>query len=113
MLSGLTPVAGIGLRKNDYPDTMVSVGPACRKTEDLVPFMKVLIGPNISKVKLDEPVNVKNLKVFYQKNSGDLRASKVSKVMQAALMKAVNHFKELTGSAEKVRILINFNIKKQ
>ncbi|KAH0950874.1 hypothetical protein HN011_011884 [Eciton burchellii] len=101
---GLTPVAGIGLRKNDYPDTMVSVGPACRKTEDLVPFMKVLIGPNISKVKLDEPVNVKNLKVFYQENSGDLRASKVSKAMRTALMKAVNHFKELTGSAEKIKI---------
>lgn len=104
MLSGVTPVYGIGLREKDYPDTMVAVGPLCRKTEDLIPFMKVLVGPNASKLKLDVPVNVKNLRVFYQENSGDLRASKMSGTMRAALLKAVNHFKELTGSAQKVRV---------
>ncbi|EZA54716.1 hypothetical protein DMN91_006814 [Ooceraea biroi] len=101
---GLTPVAGIGLRDIDYPSTMVAVGPICRKTEDLIPSMKVLIGPNVSKVRLDEPVNVKNLKVYYQANSCDLRTSKVSGAMQAALMKAVAHFKELTGFAEKIKV---------
>lgn len=102
--SGLTPVAGIGLRENDYPDSMVSAGPLCRKAEDLAPCLKVLIGPNVSKLRLDELVNLKNLKVFYQESSGDLRASKVNKAMQIALMKAVQHFKELTGSATKVRV---------
>ncbi|XP_012224178.1 fatty-acid amide hydrolase 2 [Linepithema humile] len=101
---GLTPVAGIGLRENDYSDTMVGVGPVCKKAEDLVPTLKVLIGPNVNKLRLDEPVNLKNLKVFYQKNSGDLRASKVNKDMQNALIKAVQHFKELTGSATKIKI---------
>jgi len=97
-------MAGIGLREKDYPDTICTVGPLCRKAEDLTPFLKVLIGPNVTKLKLDEPVNLKNLKVFYQESSGDLRASKVNKTMRATLMKAVQHFKELTCSTTKVGI---------
>lgn len=103
MLLGLTPMAGIGLRENDYPNTMAATGPLCRKTEDLAPFLKVLIGPNVSKLRLDEPVNLKNLKIFYQESSGDLSTSKVNATMQATLMKTVQHFKELTGSATKVK----------
>ncbi|XP_011875142.1 PREDICTED: fatty-acid amide hydrolase 2 [Vollenhovia emeryi] len=101
---GLTPMVGIGLRENDYPDTMAAVGPLCRKTEDLIPLLKVLVGPNVTKLKLDEPVNLKDLKVFYQENPGDLRMSKVNGNMRATLIKAVQHFKELTGSATKIKI---------
>ncbi|XP_018314545.1 fatty-acid amide hydrolase 2 [Mycetomoellerius zeteki] len=101
---GLTPIAGVGLREKDYPDTMCTVGPLCRKAEDLIPFLKVLVGPNVTKLKLDEPINLKNLKVFYQESSGDLRASKMNNIMRAALMKAVQHFRELTGSATKIKI---------
>ncbi|XP_071564812.1 fatty-acid amide hydrolase 2 [Temnothorax nylanderi] len=101
---GLTPMAGIGLREKDYVDTIAAVGPLCRKAEDLIPFMKVLVGPNVTKLKLDEPVNVKNLKVFYQESSGDLRTSSVNGTMRATLKKAVQHFKELTGSATKIKI---------
>ncbi|XP_072763193.1 fatty-acid amide hydrolase 2-like [Anoplolepis gracilipes] len=101
---GLTPVAGIGLRETDYPDTMVAAGPLCKKAEDLAPLLKILIGPNVHRLKLDEPVNVKNVKVFYQESSGDLRASKVNKTMQATLLKVVQHFRELTGSATKIKI---------
>ncbi|KAL0129365.1 hypothetical protein PUN28_004218 [Cardiocondyla obscurior] len=98
---GLTPLAGIGLREKDYPDTMAATGPLCRKAEDLIPVLKVLMGSNVTKLKLDEPVNVKHLKVFYQESSGDLRASKVNRTMQTTLIKAVRHFRELTGSATK------------
>ncbi|KAL0129364.1 hypothetical protein PUN28_004218 [Cardiocondyla obscurior] len=101
---GLTPLAGIGLREKDYPDTMAATGPLCRKAEDLIPVLKVLMGSNVTKLKLDEPVNVKHLKVFYQESSGDLRASKVNRTMQTTLIKAVRHFRELTGSATKIKI---------
>jgi len=104
LILGLTPNGGIGFREKDYPDTMCTVGPLCRKAEDLTPFLKVLIGPNVTKLKLDEPVNLKNLKVFYQESSGDLRASKVNNIMRATLMKAVQHFKELKCSTTKVGI---------
>ncbi|KAL6424911.1 hypothetical protein ACFW04_010053 [Cataglyphis niger] len=98
---GLTPVGGIGLRENDYPDTMVAAGPLCKKAEDLAPLLKVLISPNVHRLKLDEPVNVQKLKVFYQESSGDLRASKINRTMQATLIKVVQHFRKLTGSATK------------
>ncbi|KAL0129366.1 hypothetical protein PUN28_004218 [Cardiocondyla obscurior] len=101
---GLTPLAGIGLREKDYPDTMAATGPLCRKAEDLIPVLKVLMGSNVTKLKLDEPVNVKHLKVFYQESSGDLRASKVNRTMQTTLIKAVRHFRELTGSATKEKL---------
>lgn len=102
MSTGVTPAAGIGLREEDYPNTMVSAGPICKKAEDLAPFLKVLIGTNVTLLKLDDPVNVKYLKVFYQEESGDLRVSKVNKAMRAALCKAVEHLKDFTGSATKV-----------
>lgn len=101
---GLTPVAGIGLRENDYPDTMVAAGPLCKKSEDLAPFLKILIAANVHRLTLDKLVNVKNLKVFYQESSGDLRASKINGTMRATLIKAVQHFRELTGSATKIKI---------
>ncbi|KAG5322122.1 FAAH2 hydrolase, partial [Acromyrmex heyeri] len=68
---GLTPVAGVGLREKDYPDTMCTVGPICRKAEDLIPFLKILV---------------------------------VNNTMRATLMRAVQHFEELTGSATKIKI---------
>ncbi|KAG7189062.1 hypothetical protein KM043_008643 [Ampulex compressa] len=101
---GLTSLKGIGMRQQDNPHSMAEVGPICKRAEDLTPFLKVLIGDKVQKVKLDDPVDMKDLSIFYQESSGDIRASKVNKVMRNALLKAVNHFKELTGSATKVKI---------
>lgn len=95
-------MAGIGLREKDYPDTMATGGPICKKAEDLTPFLKVLIGANVSMLKLDDPVNLENLKVFYQECCNDLRVSEVNKSMRTTLKKAVKHFKSLTGSATMV-----------
>ncbi|KAL2723008.1 fatty-acid amide hydrolase 2-like isoform X2 [Vespula maculifrons] len=101
---GMTSLKGIGLRDKYYPESMAEAGPICKKAEDLAPFLKVLVGDKISKLKLDEPVNLKNLKIFYQPESGDLRASKVNHAMRAALRKAVDHFEEITKSATKIKI---------
>lgn len=101
---GLTPLKGVGLRKVDYSNSMAEVGPICKKAEDLAPLLKVLIGEKVSLLKLDAPVDVKKLKIFYQESSGDLRASKVNSEMKTALLKAVYHFKEVTGSATKIKI---------
>lgn len=101
---GTTPLKGVGLRKKDYPNSMAEVGPICKKAEDITPFLKILVGDNISKLKLDEPVDLKKLKVFYQIESGDIRASKVNQAMRSALRRAVEHFEELTKSATKIKI---------
>lgn len=102
--AGLTPLKGIGLRRDDWTDSMAEVGPMCKRADDLAPLMKIFIGPNIAKVRLDDPVNLKNLKIFYQEGSGDLRASKINNDMRVALTRAVEHFRELTGFAQKIKI---------
>ncbi|XP_076664700.1 fatty-acid amide hydrolase 2 isoform X1 [Andrena cerasifolii] len=101
---GLTPLKGVGLRQTDYPNSMAESGPICKKAEDLVPFLKVLVGEKVSLLKLDTAVDLKYLKIFYQECSGDLRASKVNSEMKTALLKAVQHFQEITGSATKIKI---------
>nr|XP_033337006.1 fatty-acid amide hydrolase 2-like [Megalopta genalis] len=101
---GLTPLKGVGLRKVDYSNSMAEAGPICKKAEDLAPFLKVLIGEKVSLLQLDTSVDIKKLKFFYQESSGDLRASKVDSEMKTALLKAVYHLKEVTGSATKIRI---------
>lgn len=101
---GTTSTKGIGMRNTDSADTMVEVGPMCKKAEDLEPLLRILVGDKISKLKLDSPVNLKNLKIFYQVSSGDVRSSLVSKVMRSTLMKAVQHFEQITGSATKIKM---------
>ncbi|XP_017752741.1 PREDICTED: fatty-acid amide hydrolase 2-like [Eufriesea mexicana] len=100
---GLTPLKGIGLRQQVYYiDSMAEVGPICRKAEDLGPLLKIVIGKNIS--LFDKEVDIKRLNIFYQESSGDIRASRVNSEMRAVLLKAVDHFKEITGSATKIKI---------
>ncbi|XP_043261661.1 fatty-acid amide hydrolase 2-like [Colletes gigas] len=101
---GLTSLKGVGLRKKDYPNSMAESGPICKKAEDLVPFLKVLIGEKVSDLKLDTAVDLTRLNIFYQESSNDIRASKVNFAMKTALAKCVSHFKEITGLATKIKI---------
>lgn len=101
---GLTPLKGIGLRQQDYPNSMAEAGPICKKAEDLIPLFKIFIGEKISLLNLDQAVDLKTLNIFYQESSGDIRASEVNGDMRAALLKAVRHFKEVTGSVTKIKI---------
>ncbi|CAK9821482.1 Fatty-acid amide hydrolase 2 [Anthophora retusa] len=100
----LTPLKGIGLRQKNCRNSMVAVGPICKKAEDLVPLLKVLAGENLFLLDIDAVVDLKGLNIFYQESSGDIRASKVNSEMRAALLKAVEYFKEITGSATKIKI---------
>ncbi|KAK9295004.1 hypothetical protein QLX08_010540 [Tetragonisca angustula] len=101
---GLTPLKGIGLRKENYPNSMAEAGPICKKAEDLIPILKIIIGEKASLLNLDAEVDIRCLNIFYQESSGDIRTSTVNWEMRTALLKAVQHFKEITGSATKIKI---------
>nr|CAD7439302.1 unnamed protein product [Timema bartmani] len=62
--SGLTPMKGFTRRTGKEEQTMVTAGPMCRYAQDLAPFLKVIIGNNISKLKLDEQTNWDKLLVL-------------------------------------------------
>lgn len=66
---------------------MVSVGPMTRYAEDLIPFLKVLAGKNSNKLKLDDPVPIKYLKVYYITNPNDPLMSPFREEMNAVLLK--------------------------
>ncbi|XP_014220085.1 fatty-acid amide hydrolase 2-A-like [Trichogramma pretiosum] len=101
---GKTSLVGIGLRKQHYYNSMAEAGPICKKAEDLDTLMSIFVGPNIE-IKLNsEQVDVKQLDIFYQECSNDIRASKLSSAAQEALTKAISHLKHVTGSATKVKI---------
>ncbi|KAG5681223.1 hypothetical protein PVAND_010677 [Polypedilum vanderplanki] len=72
-----------------------STGPMCRFASDLKPMMKVLVEDEyVDKLKLDKPVDLKKLKVYYQENDGGgFLVSPVDKDLQQALTKVVNYFK--------------------
>lgn len=101
---GATSIKGVNMIEEDYEDTMIEAGPMCKKAEDLLPLLKVISGKKSINLKLDTPVDVKKLNIFYQLSSGDFVTSNVSKSIVTCLMKAVNHLKEVTGSATEIQM---------
>lgn len=75
--------------------SMLSTGPMCRYAVDLKPMLKVMaVKEKLSVLRLDEPVDVRKLKVFYQENDlGGHLVSPVDKDLQDAFRKVVSHFK--------------------
>lgn len=67
----------------------------CRYACDLKPMLKVMVRQEkLAALRLDEPVDVKKLKIYYQENDlGGHLVSPVDKDIQDALRKVVNHFK--------------------
>ncbi|KAF7993866.1 hypothetical protein HCN44_011135 [Aphidius gifuensis] len=99
-----TPLKGIGLRQDESSSSMAEAGPICKRSEDLLPLLKIMTHDDKLREALDTPVEIEKIKILYQEGSGDLRASKISPDMRAALSKAVKHLKDVTGSAEKIKL---------
>jgi fatty acid amide hydrolase 2 len=79
----------------DEQASMLSSGPMCRYACDLKPMMKVMaIKEKLPQLKLDEPIDVKKLKIYYQENDlGGHLVSPVDKDIQEAFRKVINYFK--------------------
>ena len=103
----MTSLKGIGLRKEVYLDSMAEAGPLCKRAEDLELLTKIIAGPYL-KASLDTSIELKNLNIFYQESSGDIRASKINSAAYHALLKAVKHLEQVTGSATKA--YLNFSL---
>lgn len=62
--------------------TLVAISQLTRYTEDIIPLLKVLLNKNVLKLKLDEPVNIKNLKIYYISNPRDYSVSVIRNNMK-------------------------------
>ncbi|XP_059832509.1 fatty-acid amide hydrolase 2-like [Hypanus sabinus] len=81
---GHKPTTGLVPNDGHFPEVtgmrlkFLCSGPLCRYAEDLIPMLKVMAGPNISKLRLDEEVCMKKVKFYSMENDGG--SSFVSKV---------------------------------
>ncbi|XP_078067823.1 fatty-acid amide hydrolase 2-like [Mustelus asterias] len=67
---GLVPNGGQFPNATGLKAEFLCTGPMCRYAEDLIPMFKVMAGPNISKVKLDEDVFIKKVKFYSMEHDG-------------------------------------------
>ncbi|CAN8008262.1 unnamed protein product, partial [Ixodes pacificus] len=96
-LFGHKPTAGIvsndglfpkwGGTLSDYNCT----GPICRYAEDLPIMLKIMAGPNASRLLLDKDVDVGKLTIYYMVNDGSRYISCVSNDAKMAVRKAVDY----------------------
>lgn len=76
----------------------LGIGPMCRRAEDLLPILKVLTASHKEKLKLDEPVDVRKLKWFYQDNdSGSFMVSAVAPEIKQLFTKVCKHLDKAYG----------------
>lgn len=78
---------GLTRRTGEEKDTMVVGGPMARHAQDLIPMLKVLCGPNLKKLRLDDNVDVLSLKFCFVDENNDLRSSSMGNEMKSVMAK--------------------------
>lgn len=71
----------------------LGIGPMSRYAEDLVPVLRIMAGENAAQLRLDEPVDLSKVRVFYQFNDGGADfISSVDDDLADAVDAVVQHF---------------------
>ncbi|XP_046674417.1 fatty-acid amide hydrolase 2-like isoform X4 [Homalodisca vitripennis] len=97
--TGLISTRGMTFRTGQEKEkTMVTAGPMTRYAADIIPFLKLLVGDNVSKLKLDNKVDMASVRLSYVVEPGDLRVSAVTKEMRSIILQAVTHLEQQCGS---------------
>ncbi|KAM3965665.1 fatty-acid amide hydrolase 2 [Aphomia sociella] len=98
---GHKPSRGIVSNTGQFPapetsliDSFLGVGPMTRHAEDMKPLLKILAGDNANKLKLDEPVNIGKLKIYYQFDIDALLVDNVEPEIIMAMKKVLEFLKE-------------------
>lgn len=75
-------------------DMFLGIGPMCRYATDLKPMLRIIADENAKKLRLDEPVDLKQVRFFYQQNDGGgLLVSPVDLDIRDAMEKVMAHFR--------------------
>ncbi|XP_037972886.2 fatty-acid amide hydrolase 2-B [Plutella xylostella] len=90
---------------SELHSSFLGIGPMVRHAVDMKPLLKIMSGSNSDKLKLDEPVDISKLKVFYQINNDAPITDPVDPEIAAAMEKVVEYLKVKHNIvAEKQRI---------
>lgn len=91
-ITGHYPMIYIDDRINEF----LTIGPMTRYSEDLLVMMKVLTGDLCKELRLDQPVDVKNIKIMYVKDSStSITMLPVQKDITQGVIDAVKYLKDL------------------
>lgn len=78
---------------HDDQKPFLGIGPMSRYAVDLKPALKIMAGENASKLNLDEPIDVNQIKIFYQTDDlGGNLTTPVEEAIKEALNKVIDHF---------------------
>lgn len=98
--------------KGQYPEPVTEeqrkflrIGPMCRRSEDLLPLLKVLTS-NSPQLRLDEPVDLRSIKFYYQESDGGSKmVSAVAPEIRELFDKVSKHLEKAHGiKASKVNL---------
>ncbi|XP_069939006.1 fatty-acid amide hydrolase 2-A isoform X2 [Cherax quadricarinatus] len=81
-------------------------GPMCRYVKDLTPLLKILAASNVHMLKLDQKVDVQNLRYFYiEDDGGSPLVTPVHSELRVAQKKIVTHLEKAYGiKAKKITL---------
>ncbi|CAG9864822.1 unnamed protein product [Phyllotreta striolata] len=83
---------------SDEQNRFLGLGPMCRRAEDLAPLLKIIAGGKSAKLRLDEPVDVKKIKWYYQDNdTGSRLVSPVAPEIKELFGKVAKHLEKAYG----------------
>ncbi|CAG9767330.1 unnamed protein product [Ceutorhynchus assimilis] len=79
---------------SDEQRKFLRIGPMCRRAEDLLPLLKVITS-NSPRLRLDEPVDLKKIKFYYQESDGGSKmVSAVAPDIKALFAKVAKHLEK-------------------
>lgn len=84
------------------------IGPMTKHAIDLKPILKIISGENFKTLKLDEPVDIGKIKIFYQFNNNAPMVGKVDPEIITAMEKVIEYFElkyKIMGTEKKIKLL--------
>ncbi|XP_032558055.1 fatty-acid amide hydrolase 2 isoform X2 [Chiroxiphia lanceolata] len=101
---GHKPTTGVVPNDGQFPNahgvrtSFLCTGPMCRYAEDLEPVLRVMAGPGVSKLKLNEKVSLEKIKFHcMDHDGGSVFVSPVDKEILQAQKKVVEHIESDLG----------------
>ncbi|XP_055376958.1 fatty-acid amide hydrolase 2-A [Condylostylus longicornis] len=80
---------------SEEQDSFLGIGPICRFAIDLKPVLKIIAGPKADILKLDEPVNLSEIRYFYQEDDGGgFLVQPVERDLRECLHKVIKHLEQ-------------------
>ncbi|XP_059588629.1 fatty-acid amide hydrolase 2 [Alligator mississippiensis] len=101
---GHKPTTGVVPNDGQFPNArgvridFLCTGPMCRYAEDLEPMLRVMAGPGVEKLKLDEKVALEKIKFYcMEHDGGSVFVSPVDKEILQAQRKVVEYLEAQLG----------------